>query len=196
MGSSGIRLVALAVTLIASPAIDAAPAQVAAPNEPEHVIPPGHEDAARELLRGALDQTPADLQWLGPSIEIDRVKWWLERDGETLVELVALPRALGEQGRAQSESFTIVTHEAAGVTLDDAQRQLLDVAVAAIQANDRGEFYVHRATAFETAPPYMRDQPTTPQAVHRRWTLEFSLVGLFALAAFVVVFRPRPSPEA
>ena len=192
MRSSWLQLAALAVALTASPAIDAAPAKVAAPNEPEHVIPPGHEDAARELLRDALDQTGDDLQWLGPSIEIDRIKWWLERDGQTLVELVALPRALGERGRADSESFTIVTHETEGVTLDDAQRQLLDVAVASIQARDSGDFYVHRETAFEGVPPYMRGQPSTPEEVRRRWTIEFATVGLLALAAIGVTFRPRP----
>lgn len=175
----------------------AAPAEteskkLAAPNEPEHVITPGHEDEARELLRAALDRTPELLSWRGPSIQIDRIEWWLVRGDQTLAELVALPRALGESGAGESESFTILVREGEGATLTEAERELLAVAVASIQANDRGEFYVSRKIAFAGAPPYMREQPSTPAEIHRRWALEFSSVGLLVLFGLAVTFRREP----
>jgi hypothetical protein len=106
-----------------------------------HVIPPGREAAARELLAPILDATAPELRWLGPTIEIDRIKWWLLRGEQARVMLVLVPRELGTADDPTSHSFAIQVAWAPDIEPEPHERELVAAAIEAVQARDRGQFY-------------------------------------------------------
>lgn len=164
------------------------------------VIPPGREAAARELLAPVLDTTSPELRWVGPSIEIDRIRWLLQRREQTRAALILLPRELGEAGDPTSRSFAIQVAWPPDVEPEPSERELLDAAVAAVQAGDEGQFYQVRLDLFEPqgqpAPPYQAPAEPDPSAVHRRWGLELGAVALLGLFALAVTLRPRGRVDA
>jgi hypothetical protein len=163
-----------------------------------HVIPPGREAQARELLAPVLDATAPELRWLGPTIEIDRIKWWLLRGEQARAMLVLVPRELGAPDDPISRSFAIQAAWAPDIEPEPHEQQLLAAAIESVRAHDRGQFYRVRLDVFEAdgppPPPYWASEPADPRAVHRRWGLELSAVALLGLLALGVTFRRRPAP--
>jgi hypothetical protein len=161
------------------------------------VIPPGREAEARELLAPVLDATAPGLRWLGPTIEIDRIKWWLLRGEQARAMLVLVPRELAAPDDPTSRSFAIRVAWAPDVELEAHEHELLAAAVEAVRARDRGQFYRVRLDIFEPdgppPPPYLASEPADPTAVHRRWGLELGGVALLGLFALGVTFRRRSS---
>jgi hypothetical protein len=172
------------------PPVEAAPAQ----ERPERVIPPGREDAARELLAPVVRETPYSLRWLGPRIEVDRIKWWLMRDEEARAILVLVPRELAGASDPLSKSFAIQIAWAPEVEPRPRERELLAAAVEAVQAGDRGQFYLVQLDLFEDEgrppPPYAAKPVAEPAQVHRRWGLELAAVALLGLVALGITLRP------
>src|SRR5262245_20787086 len=72
-----------------------------------HVIPPGREAAAREMLAPIIDVTGPELRWAGPEIEIDRIEWLLLRGEQVRARLMLIPRELATAGDPISQSFAI-----------------------------------------------------------------------------------------
>ena len=176
----------------AAPASEAA----AAEQQPERVIPPGREDAARELLSPVFDQTPAELSWLGPQIEVDRIKWWLMRGEQARVIIVLAPRELAVADEPLSQSFAIQVAWAPDGSPSEAERELVAAAVASVQAGDRGQFYLVLLDLFtedgsQQPLPYLAGEPEDPAQVHRKWALKLCGVGLLGLFALGVTLRGR-----
>lgn len=177
---------------------EAAPAPESGQQHSDHVIPPGREQPARELLDPVLQHTPTDLHWLGPTIEFDRIKWWLMRDDEALALLVLLPRAHAEPGEPTSHSFAIRVAWPPAREPEARERELLDAAVAAVQSRDHGQFYVVRFDLFENGelpPPYLAQPVEDPRAIKRRWALELFGTLLLATFALIVTLRRRPTAD-
>ncbi|PRP93618.1 hypothetical protein ENSA7_80460 [Enhygromyxa salina] len=178
--------------------VEAAPAPASTTGQqPERVIPPGREDAARELLRPVLDQTPAQLSWLGPQIEVDRIKWWLMRGDSAQVILVLAPRELAVADEPLSHSFAIQVAWAPSAGSPSAvERELVDAAIASVQARDTGQFYlvlldVFSADGSQQPLPYLAKPADDPAHVHRVWALKLAGVGLLWLFALGVAIRGR-----
>lgn len=176
------------------------PGQEQQQQDSRQVIPPGREDAARELLAEVQATTPVGLRWQGPRIEVDRIKWWLLRGEEARAMLVLVPRELGEAEDPRSESFAIQVAWAPKLDPEPRERQLLDAAVAAIQSRDRGQFYLVRLELFEADdrvldPPYVAKPAADPSATRRRWALQLTGVATLGLFALVVTLRRRSSTE-
>jgi hypothetical protein len=171
------------------------PASESARDRGAHVIPPGRESEARELLAPIVDTTVPELRWLGPAIEIDRIQWWLLRGEQARAMLVLIPRELGGPDDPVSQSFAIEIAWAPDIEPEPQERELLAAAVAAVQAGDRGQFYRVRMDLFEPegqpTPPYLAQEQADPSAVHRRWGLELGGVALLGLLALGVTFRRR-----
>lgn len=161
-----------------------------------HVIPPGREAEARELLAGVLDATAPQLRWLGPTIEIDRIQWWLLRGEQARAMLVLVPSELGGPDDPTSRSFAIQVAWAPDVEPEPHERELIAAAIASVQARDRGQFYRVQLDMFEPdgppPPPYMAAEPVDPALVHRRFGLELGSVALLGLFALGVTLRRRP----
>jgi hypothetical protein len=191
--------------LVLALVLPAAQAHAGPPDEPDarsrdraaHVIPPGREAAARELLAPIHDETGHELRWLGPTIEVDRIKWWLLRGEQARAMLVLLPRELGEPDDPISHSFAIQVVWAPDVEPEPHERERLAAAVSAVQAGDHGQFFLVRLDLFEPdgppPPPYMASEPADPSSVHRRWGLELGGVALLGLFALGVTLRRRPA---
>jgi hypothetical protein len=168
-------------------------------NQPERVIPPGREDAARELLRPVFDQTPAELHWLGPQIEVDRIKWWLMQGEQARVILVLAPRELAVADEPLSHSFAIQVAwapEPPGAPPSAVERELVAAAVASVQARDTGQFYLVLLDVFsddgsQQPLPYLAKPAGDPAEVHRKWALKLCGVGLLGLFALGVTLRRR-----
>src|SRR5690606_20341205 len=105
-------------------------------------IPPDREAAARDLLAPLLEERPDDLSLQGPSIERDRIKWWLMRGDEARAILVLLPHRSGQPEDPRSKSFAIQVAWDPKVEPEPAEQALLAAAVEAVQARDEGGFYV------------------------------------------------------
>jgi hypothetical protein len=182
--------------LLLALSLPAAHAHAGPPGE-AHVIPPGREAQARELLAPVLDATAPELRWLGPTIEIDRIKWWLLRGEQARAMLVLVPRELGAPEDPTSRGFAIQVAWAPDIEPQPHERELIAAAIEAVQARDRGQFYRVQLDMFEPdgppPPPYMATQSADPTAVHRRWGLELGAVALLGLFALGVTFRRRPS---
>lgn len=182
-------------------ALTLAPSQVyaaPAPRErPQRVIPPGREQAARELLSPVFEQTPAELSWLGPRIEIDQIKWWLMHGEQARVILVLVPRELGGADDPLSRSFAIQVAWAPDTEPTQAERELVEAAVSSVQVRDAGQFYDVLLDIFSDdgsqAPlPYLAKPAADPVQVHRKWALKLCGVGLLGLFALGVTLRgPR-----
>ncbi len=183
-----MRVISLAGWLLAS-----GPATGPAPDEGLHVIPPGREAAARELLEPVLVETGHELRWAGPTIEIDRIGWWLLRGDEARARLLLIPRELAQPGDPVSQSFAIEVAWSPEIEPEPRERELLAAAVAAVQAGDPGQIYRVRLDLFESegqlAPPYLAEAAGNPSDVHRRWGLELGGVALLGLFALVVTLR-------
>lgn len=188
----------LALALLATHAHAGPPRAAAADSDARdrgaHVIPPGREAEARELLAPILDATAPELRWLGPTIEIDRIKWWLLRGEQARAMLVLVPRELGAPDDPSSRSFAIQVAWAPDIEPEPHEHELLAAAIEAVQAGDRGQFYRVRLDMFEPdgppPPPYLASEPGDPTVVHRRWGLELGVVGLLGLLALGVTLRP------
>ncbi|KIG16949.1 hypothetical protein DB30_03933 [Enhygromyxa salina] len=193
------KLWLLALALAGPPCLaHAAPAsQASADNQPERVIPPGREDAARELLGPVFDKTPDSLGWLGPQIEVDRIKWWLMRGEQARVILVLAPRELAVADEPLSHSFAIqVAWAPASDPPTEVERELVNAAVASVQARDTGQFYlvlldVFSADGSQDPLPYLAKPAGDPAVVHRKWALKLCGVGLLGLFALGVTLRGR-----
>lgn len=175
----------------------AAPAPEPSQQHGENVIPPGREQVARELLDPVLLRTPTDLHWLGPTIEFDRIKWWLMRGEDAHAMLVLLPREHAEPDEPTSHSFAIRVAWPPEREVEARERELLEAAVAAVQTGDHGQFYVVRFDLFEGGelpPPYLAQPVEDPRAVRRRWGLE--LFGTLLLATFALIVTVRRQPTA
>lgn len=182
----------------ASPASDAASNIQAQVDQPERVIPPGREDAARDLLGPVFDQTPAELSWLGPQIEVDRIKWWLMRGEQAQVILVLAPRELAAADEPLSQSFAIQIAWAPDGSPSEAERELIAAAVASVQARDRGQFYLVLLDLFsddgsQQPLPYLAGPAVDPADVHRKWALKLCGVGLLGLLALGIALRGHRS---
>ena len=195
LGMRGVSIAGLllALALPVTQARAAPPSHEQGPEKSMHVIPPGREAAAREMLAPILDVTGPELRWAGPQIEIDHIAWWLMRGEQARARLLLIPRELGAAGDPTSPSFAIlVTWE---VEPEPRERELLERAVAAVQAGDRGQFYQVRVDLFEPEgeppPPYQASLEADPIDVHRRWGLELGGIALLGLFALAVTLRPR-----
>jgi hypothetical protein len=190
----------LALALPAVPARAEPPRELApspAREEGMHVIPPGREAAARELLEPILVHTGGSLRWAGPTIEIDRIQWMLLRGEQVRARLLLIPRELAQPGDPTSHSFAIRVEWPPEVEPEPRERTLLEFAVEVVQAGDHGQFYRVRLDLFEPerppAPPYQARVEADPSDVHRRWGLELGAVALLGLFALAVTLRPRAS---
>lgn len=181
--------------LLAGWLLASGPVSDPARDEGLHVIPPGREAAARELLEAIVVETGHELRWAGPTIEIDRIQWMLLRGDEARARLLLIPRELAEPGDPTSRSFAIQVTWPPEVEPAARERELIDAAVAAVQAGDRGQFYRVRLDLFEPegqpAPPYQAPLAGDPSEVHRRWGLELGGIALLGLFAIGVTLRPR-----
>jgi hypothetical protein len=168
--------------------------------ESDHVLPPGREPALRALLEPVVRETPADLRWLGPTVEFDRVKWWLMRGEQADAMLLLAPRELAEAGDPVSMSFAIQVAWPPEREPDARERALLERAIEEIKTGDHGQFYVMRVLTPEQpkpepepdpVPPYAVQPADDPDAVRRQWLLEVGGLLVLALAATVAVMRRR-----
>ncbi|MFO7564077.1 MAG: hypothetical protein R6X02_15630 [Enhygromyxa sp.] len=178
------------------------PAEAAPPVEESHVgIPPDREAAARELLAPLLEERSDDLSLQGPSIERDRIKWWLMRGDEARAVLVLLPRSAGQPEDPRSKSFAMQVAWAPEVEPEPVEQALLAAAVEAVQARDEGGFYVMLVdTLLERedplqAQPHARAIADDPERVRRWWALKVAAVALLAGLAAATSLRPRRTLE-
>lgn len=183
-----------------APASDADPTPTA-PEKLEWVIPPGREDAARELLSPVFDQTPAELSWLGPRIEVDRIKWWLMRGEQAQVIIMLAPRELAVADEPLSQSFAIQVAWSPDHSPNEVERELVAAAVASVQARDRGQFYLVQFNIFsdDGSQQPLSDLPGAredPVEVHGKWALKLCGVGLLGLFALGVTLRGRGRVDA
>lgn len=197
-GSTSTRtllLLAVASALASSP-VRAAPPQ----DESSVAIPPGREAPARDLLAPLLGERDDDLSLLGPSIERDRIKWWLMRGDQSRALLLLVPHIAGEPDDPRSKSFAMQIAPAPGVELEPAEQALLDQAIATVQARDQGGFYVLLVDTLlerdEPVPagPHSRPIADDPDPVRRWWALKVAAVGLLAGVAAATTLRPRREP--
>jgi hypothetical protein len=185
-------MLTLALELAGAQAHAAPPGEVPSRDaEPENVIPPGREQDARDLLAPALDATPSNSSWLGPRIELDRIKWWLMRGDQARAILILIPRELAGADDPLSQSFAIQVAWAPDVEPDPQEHELISTAIEAIQTRDQGQFYIVRLEAFAKPPPYLAQTDADAASVHRRWGLSLAGVALLGLLATLVALR-RP----
>lgn len=201
------RLAPLCSLLFVAPALaSASPPPEPPPEAARHVfvIPPGQEAKARALLAPVLAETPSQLRWLGPRINIERVEWWLMQGRDARASLSLSPAALADAApeRAalpRSESFAIQVTWAPGVQASLAERELMEAAVAAVQTRDAGGFYNLAIDSLYTEdkhpPLYNLTAPAEPGAVHRRWGLELGASALLVLFAIGITLRPQAEPQ-
>lgn len=189
-------VLALVLVLVASEA-QAAPPREDEGDRSRFVIQPGREASARELLTELVARTTAPHDWRGPTIDFDRIMWWLQRDGQPIGMLVAEPRERAEPGEFTSHSFVLRTRWQPEHTPSELEEQLMREACEAVLAGDHGQFYVYRFDlAFESAaqvedPPYAARVEGDPHEIRLRWALELAGVGVLVLLALALTFRPR-----
>ena len=160
------------------------------------VIPPGREDEAAALMAELRAATPAGVSWIGPTIEVDRIKWWLSAGDEARAILVLVPAELGSEDAPRSESFAIEVEWAPGVSPSAAERELIADAIAAIQARDEGGFYnvaVDNALQIGGVVIDIRNEADQaalePAEVRQRWIRRLVGIGLLSLLALAVALR-------
>lgn len=191
------RALALVLVLVAGEVAAApAPAPASTGDRSRYVIPPGREAAARALLEQVVADTPAPYEFRGPAIEYERIKWWLQREGEPIGMLLLRPREHAEQGDALSQSFAIRETWAPDHVPSELEVERMRAAREAVIAGDHGQFYVYRFDVFEAdaaapRPPYLAPTGGDPLAIRRTWSLELAGVGLLVLLALALTFRPR-----
>lgn len=176
------------------------PAGAAPPTEESNVaIPPDREASARELLAPLLIERSDGLELRGPSIERDRIKWWLMRDGEARGMLLLVPHHAGRPEEPRSKSFAIRIAWPPEVDPEPAETALLESAVETVQARDQGGFYVLLFDALllpEDPPPTSPDHEVDDDPDHVRllWSLKLAGVALLVGFGLAVTLRPhRPS---
>lgn len=194
------RALLLALALATVPAlVEAAP-----PDDSLHAgesyfaIPPDRELAARDLLEPLLRPRADDLSLRGPSIERDRIKWWLMRGDEARAILLLVPRKIGAPEDPRSTSFAVQIAWAPEVEPEPAELALIDAAIATVQARDQGGFYVLLIDALFkpdkeillTGPP-SRPVAEDPERVRLWWSLKLAAIGLLAGLAAAASLRPR-----
>lgn len=150
------------------------------------------------MLASVVDQTAAPYDFRGPTIEFERIKWWLQRDGEPVGMLVLLPREHAQDGEATSRSFTIREAWVPGHAPSELEVERMAAARAAVIAGDHGQFYVYRFDLFEPEaedppPPYAAPRGGDPREIRRTWALELAGVGALGLLALAITLRRRRS---
>jgi hypothetical protein len=180
-----LRAAVLLIVMLWAAAAQASPG-------PDHVIPPGRETAAQALLRDA--PTPDGLHWLGPTIEVDRIKWWLMAGEQARAIIVLLPRALAAEEDPLSDSFAIAVAWAPDVEPTPAERAAIEQAIVSIQAHDRGEFYIAPEAGVREGgtPPYLVAHAHAPEVVRNRWTLKLIGVAALICLGLAIVLRRQP----
>lgn len=209
------RFALLLLLLPASPAL-AGPPQG---GREVYVIPAEREADARGLLAKVVADTPPELQWRGPSIEVARIKWWLMQGDQARAMLLLSP-ASGETPKAEldppdarSKSFWIHVAWAPEIEPSAAEREAMDAALAAIVAGDQGGFYTiavdamyaemlgetheeQRAAGNTDVPEivhYNREHVEDPEQVRRRWAKRTGWGLLLVLIALGnTLLRPEP----
>jgi hypothetical protein len=173
-------------------------AVAAPPTEQPHVaIPPGREQAARDLLAPLLDGQSEELALRGPDIQRDRIEWWLMRGEQARARLLLVPRSAGEPEDPRSKSFALQIVWELGVEPDPAERALLEHSIESVQQRDEGGFYVllpDTMLAHEEPPPpsgpYSRPIADDPDRTRGAWALQLAAVGLLLGFAVAVTLRP------
>lgn len=171
------------------------------------VIGPGREADAAALIAPVRDAAPPGTAWRGPQIDVDRIHWWLKAGDETRASLTLVPRALGSEDAPRSESFAIEIDWAPDSSPSAAERALMDEACAAIQANDRGDFYgvaIDNALAHGGVEVELDTTPSEaaagdPDLLRRRWALRVIGVlalGLMALGVAIRGLLARPADSS
>jgi hypothetical protein len=170
-------------------------------DESNFAIQPDREAPARALLEGLLGERADGLELRGPSIERDRIKWWLMRGDEAQAILLLVPPPAGQPEDPRSTSFAIQIAWSPDIEPEPAEVALLEAAVEAVQTNDHGGFYVllvdtivERDDSEPASPDYAVDGE--PERVRLLWSLEFAAVTLLAGFAIAVTLRRRsPTPR-
>src|SRR5690554_5444894 len=175
-----------------------APALAAPPDRSNYAIPPDREQAARDLLAPVAE--PDGLRLRGPSIERDRIKWWLMRGEQARALLVLVPRPTGQPDDPRSKSFAIQIAWAPDVDPEPSERALLQAAIEAVQAEDKGGFYVlllDRVIEREQRENPGPDRPLAadPERVRLLWSLKLAAVALLIGLAVLVILRPLRDPN-
>ncbi|MCA9697908.1 MAG: hypothetical protein KC431_10325 [Myxococcales bacterium] len=183
----------------ASPPPDTAPVE-AGDDRSEHVIPAGREQAATALLAELVADTQAPLSWRGPTIDFDRIKWWLERDGQARGMLILLPAALAEAGEPTSESFALRVAWAPDYQPNAEDIALMDRALAAVRQGDHGQFYIVRLELFENEftreLPYFAPTEVDSAGNRRRWGWRLAGLAVLGLLALAAAMRPTRASES
>lgn len=176
----------------------ATPAEAAPPLERSNVaIPPGREQAARELLEPVLVERSDALSLRGPSIDRDRIEWWLLRGEQARARLSLLPRTAGEPEDPRSMSFAMQIAWEDDVEPEPAERALLEAAIASVQERDQGGFYVllpETLLAPSEPPPQepeSRPISSDPERTRGEWTRKLAVLGV--LIGFAIAFTLRRS---
>lgn len=175
------------------------PALAAPPDQSKFGIPPGREQAIRDLLAPVSE--PDGLRLRGPSIERDRIKWWLMRGEQARAMLVLVPRPSGQPDDPRSKSFAIQIAWAPDVDPEPDERALLQAAVEAVQAEDKGGFYVllldvmiaNEKRGAPAGPD--RSLSADPQRVRLLWSLKIAAIALLIGLALLVTLRPLRDPN-
>jgi len=169
--------------------------------QPRMTIPPGREQAARDLIAPHAERSAnAELHMRGPSIDVYVIKWWLMRGDQPRALLVLAPLADAAPDDLQSESFAIQVAWAPEIDQPDpAEQALLDAVIAAVQRQDRGDFHggaydrLLRRGESEAGPfaPPAED----PAQVRRLWALRVAAAALLVALGVVAVLRPVREPR-
>lgn len=192
-----IVIVLLLSALVATPSVAAPPVE-----RSNVAIPPGREQAARELLEPVLVERADALSLRGPSIDRDRIEWWLMRGEQARARLSLLPRSAGEPDDPRSKSFAMQIAWEPDVAPEPAERALLDGAIAAVQERDQGGFYVLLPETLlapsEPPPraPESRPVSSDPERTRGEWTRKLAAIGLLIGFAIAVTLRPRRAMES
>ena len=184
-----------------------------------YVIPAEREADARELLAAVVAETPPELQWRGPSIEVDRIKWWLMQGDQARALLLLSPASAqtseDELGPPDARSKSFLVHVAWAPELEPtpAEREAMDAALAAVVAGDQGGFYTiavdamyaemlgetheeQRAAGNTDVPElvhYNLAPSEDPERVRRRWATRTGWGLLLVLLALGnTLLRPEP----
>ncbi|MEZ4268693.1 MAG: RnfABCDGE type electron transport complex subunit D [Myxococcota bacterium] len=136
----------------ATPPPDAAATPTISERALRMAIPPGRESVARRLVADPGFMKPVDDTYVISSIELTgrEVRFAVRRaaelpDGAPVAEILLLPVLLAEPGDARSPSFAIRARSLVDAPQPDPQiTALLARAVASVQAQDPGDFYIER----------------------------------------------------
>ena len=186
-----VRTIALITALAGAPTeVDASPPDSGAVDRSSVAIPPEHAEAIAELLG-------PDSSLRGPSIDRDRVKWWLMRGDDARAMLLLVPVAEATADDPTSQSFAIRVAWAEGIEPTAEEREQIAAAIDAIQRNDAGGYYL---LLMETSLREHGQQGGPPQTAGDvggplRWWLELGVLALALIGATAITLRPLGANE-